>query len=235
MNKKQYFASSNSMMGFQSYFNEIYDPTKLSRTYIIKGGPGTGKSTTIKDVGSYFEDDHECEYFLCSSDPNSVDGLIIDHKIAIIDGTSPHSTEAKYPGAVEIIVDNATGISLDIAERKREIIDLSKEKSKYYKYAYTYLRAAGEIKKEHIKKLKNIVDVQKLNAAIERYFKQNFKPGQRYTEEIRLTEGITPFGIVSTCGFESISKKKTIIINGKGYEEIIHTAILKKAQEYKDL
>ena len=118
MNKKLYFASSNSMMGFQSYFNEIYDPTKLKRIYIIKGGPGTGKSSTIRQIGESFEKRCECEYFLCSSDPKSLDGLLVDEQIAIIDGTSPHAIEAKYPGAVEIIVDNGLGISRKIIERK---------------------------------------------------------------------------------------------------------------------
>ena len=85
-----YFASSNSMTGFHSYFDTIYNPRKLEKIYIIKGGPGTGKSSMIKAIKSSFKN-KKCELFLCSSDPLSYDGIIIDKKIAVIDGTSPHS------------------------------------------------------------------------------------------------------------------------------------------------
>ena len=47
----------------------------------------------------------DVEYFHCSSDPNSLDGIIInDLKIALIDGTAPHTLEPKYAGAVEMII-----------------------------------------------------------------------------------------------------------------------------------
>ena len=47
-NEKKYFASANTEKGFVSYFDEIYGV--LDRVYIIKGGPGTGKSHFIRNI-----------------------------------------------------------------------------------------------------------------------------------------------------------------------------------------
>lgn len=232
MNKKQFFASSNSMMGFHSYFNDIYDPIKLKKIYIIKGGPGTGKSSTMKALGDMFEKKYECEYFLCSSDPRSLDGIIIGNTVAVLDGTSPHITEAKYPKAVEVLIDNAVAISDDVTECRNKIIELTNEKSKFYRYAYTYLKAAGELKSEQIKKIRTKVDETKLDSAIDRYFKQSLKKGKCYTSTIRLTEGITPSGVHKTKAFEAMSDQRAIIVNGRGYEEIVFDALIKKAKEY---
>lgn len=233
MHKNQYYyASSNSMLGFQSYFDKIYDPKKMERIYIIKGGPGTGKSSTIRKVAEHFDGKYKCEYFLCSSDSKSLDGLIIDQRIALIDGTSPHATEAKFPGAVEIIVDNASGVKKDIAKRRSDIIELNYEKTRNYKAAYAFLRAAGELKTENSKKVADAIDYLKLEAAIDRYFKQNIAKEKNYLKSIRLVEGITPNGINSTHGFEVASEKTAIILNGKGYEGCVYDRFAKTAKEY---
>ncbi|MBE6701615.1 MAG: hypothetical protein E7582_07000 [Ruminococcaceae bacterium] len=233
MNKKQtFFASSNSMNGFQSYFDLIYNPNKLKKIYIVKGGPGTGKSSFIKKIGKCFEEKAKTEYFLCSSDTSSYDGLIIEDKVAIIDGTSPHSTEAKYPGAVEILIDSAKGLKKDLYKKRDDIAKLTEEKSLFYKGAYSYLNAAGTIKKEYIKSISKEVDFDKLDAAIKRFFKQNVKKGKFYIEKTRLTSGITPQGRWYTGSFENLSDVKSILVNSKGYEEIIYSRFLKECQNY---
>ena len=43
----EFFAGANSAEGFFSCFDSLYDPEKDS-FYILKGGPGTGKSTLMK-------------------------------------------------------------------------------------------------------------------------------------------------------------------------------------------
>ena len=48
---KKYFAAANTEKGFCSLFGEIFAPEELSWLYIIKGGPGTGKSTFMRGVG----------------------------------------------------------------------------------------------------------------------------------------------------------------------------------------
>ena len=231
-NKKIFFASSNSSRGFQSYFDSIYNSEDLIKIYIIKGGAGTGKSSLINSVGERFEKNSDCEYFLCSSDTSSYDGLIIDNKFAIIDGTSPHSVEAKYPGAVEVIVDNGRGILKSMEKHKEEILKISKRKTALYKSAYAYLNSAGELKKEYCKMLSEHYHIEKLESAVNRFFRQNIKRKAKYNQKLRLIRGITPEGIFDTGSFEMLSERKCVIINGEGFSSIIFDLFLKFAKEH---
>lgn len=232
-NTQYYYASSNSMSGFQNYFDKIYDPEKLLKLYIIKGTPGSGKSTMIKRIAEEFENTEKCIRFLCSSDPNSLDGLIINDKIAIVDGTSPHSVEAKFPCAVDKIVDNAKGVDPKISHEAKWIKELTNKKKKLFAGVYSYLRSCGVIKSERLNALRSTVDDDKLNSAVDRYFRQSLKKGDAYGETIRLTEGITPLGTVRTRAFESISASVAVMVNSKGCEEILYQAFISKLKEYR--
>ena len=147
-NNIQYsFAAANSYNGFVSYFDEIFSPHKSDRIFILKGGPGTGKSRFIKDIIEKFCDkDVYIEGILCSSDPKSFDGAIIEKdgkKISIIDGTAPHATDPVYPGAVEKIINLGEFWNEILLKNNREkILELSDFKKISYKNAYEYLSVA---------------------------------------------------------------------------------------------
>jgi hypothetical protein len=49
LSAKNYFTSANSALGFVSFFED--NIKELNRLYILKGGPGTGKSTIMKNIG----------------------------------------------------------------------------------------------------------------------------------------------------------------------------------------
>lgn len=149
----EYFAAANGYSGFRSYFDRVFNPREYSRIYILKGGPGTGKSTLMKSVYESLCDlTNKNELIYCSSDIKSLDGVIFEGKsgrAAILDGTSPHSTDPRYPGAVEKIVNLGEFWNTDklLCERER-IIEYSDTKSKAYQKAYSYLSLAGSIKCE---------------------------------------------------------------------------------------
>lgn len=90
-----FFLGANTPQGFVSRFDQLADPLDGWREFIIKGGPGTGKSTLMKQAAKAFEP--ECsriEWIHCSSDVESLDGVIIhDQKIAIADGTPPQESD----------------------------------------------------------------------------------------------------------------------------------------------
>lgn len=146
--QKSYFAAANGYSGFRSYFDEIFDPKKFSHVFILKGGPGTGKSTFMKNFITYFQNrGFECEAIFCSSDPHSLDGAIIHNQgksVAIVDGTAPHLTDGKIPGAIDEIINlGAYWNEASLYERRKEIIKYNEEKTHHYKRAYEYLSFAG--------------------------------------------------------------------------------------------
>ena len=94
--KQAYFAAANSARGFISYYASCFGGEDVRRVYIVKGGPGTGKSRFLGDVANAARaQEYEVSYYYCSSDPLSLDGIVLSHprkgKIALLDGTPPHA------------------------------------------------------------------------------------------------------------------------------------------------
>ena len=167
----RFFAAANTEGGFFSLLGEIFQPEKLNRIYILKGGPGTGKSTLMKSVGFAAEaNGYEVEYDYCSSDTSSLDGVLIPELgIAVIDGTAPHMTDPVYPGAVERIVN--LGDAFDFAgleEQRAHLISLISEKRDSYRTAYRYLSAAGRMEREITELAAPAFLTEKADAAIAR-------------------------------------------------------------------
>ena len=78
-----FFPGGNTSDGFFSYYQSILSKENLNKIYTIKGGPGVGKSTFMRDIARHFEKNGESiEYYHCSSDPDSLDGVLLkEHKI----------------------------------------------------------------------------------------------------------------------------------------------------------
>jgi len=64
----------------------------INKRYIVKGRPGSGKSTMMKKIGKKAEElGLSVQYFPCGFDPNSLDMVIIPSlSVAVLDGTAPH-------------------------------------------------------------------------------------------------------------------------------------------------
>ena len=160
MNKK-YLASANTTSGFVNKFNFI-NMQKDSFTYILKGGPGTGKSTLMKKIGKYFEDkNYFVEYFFCSSDSDSLDGVKIKN-FSIVDGTAPHVTEASMPQVKETIVNIGEFIGREVKVNKDKIEKFLKIKKLNFNNAYLYLESLGKIFEEESLNLKHNKNLEKL-------------------------------------------------------------------------
>ena len=78
----------------QNLFSEIMDPETAFDIMILKGGPGVGKNTFMREIGRTMEQaGADVEYLWCSGDPDSLDGVVIPAlRCAVCDGTSPHGT-----------------------------------------------------------------------------------------------------------------------------------------------
>ena len=102
----RFFLGSNSPQGFVSRFDQLDCGDPQWHTFIIKGGPGCGKSTFMKRIASVFAE--RCagmQLIPCSSDPESLDAVILpEWKVSIVDGTAPHVLEPKNPALSESIL-----------------------------------------------------------------------------------------------------------------------------------
>ena len=53
--ERHYFPGNNTPLGFFSYYKHILGQREANKIVCIKGGPGTGKTTTINAIIRYFE------------------------------------------------------------------------------------------------------------------------------------------------------------------------------------
>jgi hypothetical protein len=89
------------------------------------------------------------EYYYCSSDPSSLDAVLLYLKdgksVGFIDGTAPHVFEPSIAGIREELIDlGRCWSSQQLRIHEDEICSLIQQKSTDYRAAYRYLRAAGE-------------------------------------------------------------------------------------------
>jgi len=141
---RHFFAGGNTGKGFCSFYDQVID-VRTTHLYILKGGPGTGKSTLMRTIGEeLLAQGYSLEYLHCSSDHNSLDGLVIPFlKTAFIDGTAPHTLDPIYPGVADEIVNlGAFWDYQGLKATKEQIIALSQKKKACYEQAYVYLNAA---------------------------------------------------------------------------------------------
>ncbi len=143
-----FLLGANSGDGFYNCFHEIYRIKNGERLYIIKGGPGTGKSTVMKRLAVFMEQQGQpCELFFCSSDPRSLDGIRFPNiGVAVVDGTSPHVMEPKALGVSERLMNLSDCLSYDQLEAKAdELLPLYKQNSELHSRAARFLKAAKEL------------------------------------------------------------------------------------------
>ena len=73
---REFFAAANTEEGFYSIFESVFPPSALDKIFIIKGGPGTGKSTLMRQIAEYAcGRGYSPELYYCSSDTSSLDGI----------------------------------------------------------------------------------------------------------------------------------------------------------------
>ncbi len=165
----EFFAAANGEDGFYSLFSDIFSPETHRRLYILKGGPGSGKSTLMKKLGEEAEKrGFAAEYYACSSDTDSLDGVRIPAlSVAVLDGTAPHTQDPVYPGAVERIVNLGEGFDhAALAGEREKLSSLVRAKGEAYRAAYRFLGAAGRMMHEREELLCAVFLGKKADAAI---------------------------------------------------------------------
>jgi hypothetical protein len=197
---EHYFLSANTPIGFISRFEQLYNAKDGSRAYILKGGPGTGKSHFISKIAQAMQAmGMNFELFHCTSDSNCLDGISIPAlKVCVIDGTPPHSIEPKYPGVVETIIN--LGDCWDenkLYEEHDKIILFASRINAFYDRAYRFLAAASSLLNDTFRLTLECVETIKIERYAQRLAKREITPRRKQGHEtVRFLTGITPEGVV---------------------------------------
>ena len=229
---KEHFAAINSGHGFISFYKEVFGAQQIKRRYVIKGGPGTGKSSFMKKVAKEAEKRGiGVEYIRCSSDPESLDGVIIGNEIALLDGTAPHTYEPQIVGAADEIVNLGEFWDSDkLYTRYNEIAVLSALKSNSYSKAYRFLSAAMNVEKINADIAKGVLIEEKMLAAADRIMR-SFGDGKGYSVEYGIIRAIGMGGRAKLDTYERSAKKLYCIYDCYGLGGIFLLDLIEKARE----
>lgn len=194
-----FFLGANTPQGFVSRFDQLADPSDAWREFVIKGGPGTGKSSLMKKIAEqYAPRCKTAEIIHCSSDPSSLDGVILHGvKTSIADGTSPHVIEPKFPGAFEQIVDLSGCWDMHkLYERRQTIMELASKNSRCHDHCCRFLNAAGTLLSDTYRIALDATSVSKVAKAAGRIALKEFKGGKDTPgkESVRFISALTNIG-----------------------------------------
>lgn len=198
---RRVFPGGNTSEGFYSYHSYIVNGV-TNRTFILKGGPGSGKSTIMKEIGKKYEKYYTVEYHHCPSDSDSVDAVVlVEPKIAVIDGTAPHSIDPTMPGLLDEIVDLGKYIDESIISNyKDKILKAKFDNKNSYRSAYSFFRASSEILGEIVQNRKNVMDYVKINHLLSEMIGEIFR-GCSYGFKVGgkrhlFNQALTPAGLI---------------------------------------
>lgn len=217
---KRVFPGNNTPDGFFSYYDYMV-PKDANRVFVIKGGPGVGKSTFMTAIARDMVDrGYDVEIHHCSSDNGSVDGVVFPEiGIGILDGTWPHVVDPKVPGAVDEIV--WLGEFWDeesVRASKEEILQAQKGAESVFRRAYRFLKAAQIIYEDWESIYMEAMDFGKANIISQNIVDENFahidvslKPG---FQRKLFASAITPDGMVNYLNSIVAECKKRYAICG---------------------
>lgn len=146
--ERHMYPGNNTPEGFFSYYQYILSQREADKIICIKGGPGVGKSTFMRKIGeTLLNDGHDIDFMHCSSDNNSLDGIVLrDKRIALIDGTAPHIVDPINPGAVDSIIHLGDFWDEEGIRKNRDALINNNDRIKsIFNRVYNYLAAAGKM------------------------------------------------------------------------------------------
>jgi len=140
------------------------------------------------------------EHIHCSSDPFSLDAVIIPSLgISALDATPPHAVEPQYPGAFETVVNLCDCWDEDILRKNRvDIIKISEKTSSYHKQCVSLLKAACSLLDDNkficSKHIRNDKIKKVAKSITDRELKH--RKGNTPSEKKRFLSAVTPKGFM---------------------------------------
>ncbi len=189
----KFFLGANSHINFVSYFKQLQEQSDSMQLLILKGGPGSGKSSLMKRVIKYaLLHNHEVEIIPCASDPSSIDAFIDKTAdFAMMDGTAPHTEDPSLPGANHHIL--YTGDLWDTAYLRQygsKIKGLNGRIGDYHKGACCYIKAASALLYENLLYSKKYINKSAI-ASFANEICKPFSKGNYADEKVRLLSAVS--------------------------------------------
>lgn len=224
------FFGCNSADGFHSYFDFLHELDD-ARISIVKGGPGTGKSNFIREIGdTMLEHGFNIEYQHCSLDPESFDAVVVpDIRVVVVAATGHHVFDPQAPGAIDEILNLGIYWNEDgIRPHCKQIMDINVASGRTFHKAYRYLKAARLILDNVETLCAEAVSKPKINQVVVKIADSLFADcgvAETLAHERNLfVSSITPFGTVSHV--DTLINPGTTILGlvgeyGSGRSEVI--------------
>lgn len=232
------FPGGNTCEGFYSFYDYMC-PSPPQIKIILKGGPGVGKSTFMKNIGRDFSKQGlDVEYHWCSSDNNSLDGIVVgEQQFCMLDGTAPHIVDPRYPGIVDKILNlGEFWDESEIRNHRDTVIKLTDTISTLFKLAYGRLRETKLAYKEWQYYHAEATDFRAVNRNIAELLEDIFRNSTVTGTPLRhlFAAAITPEGIVNKAN--SLIDKHDAVFAVKGqpgtgtnriFQYVLQTAALR--------
>ena len=231
-----FFFGANNKSSYCSLYSHIYNPYEKGNHIILKGGPGTGKSTIMRKVAQSLEKKGlYVERGYCSADPNSLDVVIAPEiNFSILDGTAPHTFDPVLPGINEHIVDLSVAWDKDYLRLHREEIgELTNRNKELHKKVAEFLKAASSIELQSVRLCGKYLNAQKLDRYVLRLCSMlipSRKSSKRGKEHKRFLSAVTPDGIV--VEYDTVVALSEKIVTIKDEYSLASSYIVSAVSEY---
>lgn len=251
---EKFFLGSFSPQGFKTNFGEIIAENDY-KTVILKGGAGTGKSSLMKAVSKHFSENNVSEFY-CSSDPDSLDAVVLkDKKFIIVDGTSPHVFDPVFPGVKEKILNLGNFWNEEkLRKNREEIIRTTLDHKKLMERTARYVKANSSILLDTYSIATDSILTDKLDSFVLRLEKKLAVKKRNATPKtcFRHLSALTPKGYITHtshletyetyilhdslfAGSDKILKKLSDFFLSKGYDVILSSSNLFAQPVYEHL
>jgi len=197
-----FFFGANNKSGYCSLYSKLYNPYETGNHIILKGGPGTGKSTLMKKLATkLYNGGYYVEQGFCSADPNSLDVVLAPEiGFSIFDGTAPHTFDPTMPGVSEHIIDLSVAWDKDyLKKHSEEIGELTKLNKSFHTKVADFLKVASFFESQSVLLCNRFLDREKLERYVLRLASREIpaqKGVEKGKEHTRFLSAVTPDGVV---------------------------------------
>ena len=216
----RFFMGTSTENGFCGFPRDLYNADETGFAFLIKSGPGTGKSTLLRALAADFRKKGETvEEFSCSSDPDSLDGIHLPaRRVCVFDATAPHVIEPQAWGVKEDTVSLGGALDLAALAAKREDIAAAHaQNAAAHARARRFLAGVSELRADREALATRALDTVKTAAVAARLAKTELSAPSRPCAfagvQRRFLSAVTPRGVLSYPETVSLLCPRIIVLD----------------------